>query len=88
MADSADAGRLRPDNAEYAAAAGRHRLGAPGFASKEPTPAVMIIMQADPASTARDPVNERNGPRVDGYTDCSTPGRETKAFAGQVCWCT
>jgi hypothetical protein len=48
--------------------------------------AVMIIMQADPGFDLPETrVNERNDPRVDGYTDLlSALVEETKAFTGQV----
>jgi hypothetical protein len=49
--------------------------------------AVMIVMQGDPGFDLPETldVNERNDPRVDGYTDLlHTLVDETRAFAGQV----
>jgi len=48
--------------------------------------AVMIIMQADPGfDLPETPVNERNDPAFDGYTDLlNALAQETKAFSGQV----
>jgi hypothetical protein len=77
------------DNAEYAA---RSQADIDwvrqAFAQAKGTNAraVMIIMQADPGfDLPETPVNERNDPRVDGYTDLlNALVEETKAFAGQV----
>jgi hypothetical protein len=77
------------DNAEYAArsAADIAWLREAFFDAKGSNArAVMIVMQADPGfDLPETPVNERNAPGVDGYTDLlHALVDETKAFPGQV----
>jgi len=77
------------DNAEYASrnAATVDWLRQGFVAARDANArAVMIVMQADPGFDLPETQNnERNDPRVDGYTDLlHTLVDETRAFAGQV----